>query len=111
MAGSCEYGDEPAGSGATELVMVHIPTWTLLILVPYRRVARPFAKMKNRHQIFTPYFLRTHDNNRILQSMSWSTILYPHLDAFAVVLLAFLVLHSTCTVHLISSSHIFSAKS
>jgi hypothetical protein len=22
MAGSCEYGDEPAGSGATELVLV-----------------------------------------------------------------------------------------
>jgi hypothetical protein len=26
VAGSCEYGDEPSGSGATELVIITFPT-------------------------------------------------------------------------------------
>jgi hypothetical protein len=39
MAGSCEYGDEPSGSGATELVIISL----LLITVTYQLTHRDLS--------------------------------------------------------------------
>jgi hypothetical protein len=55
VAGSCEHGDEPAGSAATELVLVSLLVITLFYWTPYY--------LKNVFQLYSVIIIIHHPND------------------------------------------------
>jgi hypothetical protein len=61
VAGSCEYGDEPSGSGATELVrqLVLVFSCYVLFYILYRTLSRLVYWKFRIYYVFSAYNFRT----------------------------------------------------